>query len=176
MTEQAAREELHTYIRNHGHTPVVVTKLLIKYWWDIINHAVFEGKLNPVGSITLMFSHDVYAWAIPGCNDRITLHFQNRFVERTTFLTVLVHEMVHAWEYQTYGRMGHGKRFNSWATAIERHTPLILRRTIKEHEHTRKRPIRRNKKRFVEHHGCETTGSSTDTDIHSTDSVAERDV
>lgn len=143
MTQQEASAKLHQYIIGRGHTPVKVTKQLVRFWWKIINHAIFNGELLPARRVELMFSDEVYAWAIPSTNDRIDLHIQDAFHERTTFLTVLVHEMVHAWEFMMYGRMGHGKRFVGWTTVIETNTPLILRKTIRDYEHTRKRPNRR---------------------------------
>jgi hypothetical protein len=143
MTQQEAAAKLHTYIYHKGHTPVKVTKHLVRFWWKVINHAVFGGTLIPARHIELMFSDVVYAWAIPSTNSRIDLHIQDTFHERTTFLTVLIHEMVHAWEFMTYGRMGHGKRFTQWTNAIEERTPLFLRKIIRDHEHTRKRPRRR---------------------------------
>lgn len=40
--------------------------------------------------------------------------------ERTLFLSVLAHEMVHQWEQENFGRQGHGKRFWSWEHKIKK--------------------------------------------------------
>lgn len=107
MTDHEAEIKLRMYVAFKGHTPVRVTKHLVRYWWKILNQVVFDGKLPPARKIDLMFSPDVFAWAIPSTNGQIDLHIQNMFLERTTFLTVLIHEMVHAWEYMTRGKMGY---------------------------------------------------------------------
>lgn len=165
MIEHEAAIKLRTYVAARGRHPVRVTKHLVRYWWGIINRAVFDGTLLPARHIELMYSDEVYAWAIPGSNGRIDLHIQNHFHERTTFLTVLIHEMVHAWEFMMYGRMGHGSRFTKWTTTIEQRTPLILRKTIRDYEHSRKRPNRRYSKRSVGGDELKATGPTADIDI-----------
>lgn len=137
MSYEAAMR-LRTYVETRGHTPVRVTKHLVRYWWKILNDVVFDGVLLPVRHIDLMVSQEVHAWAIPSVHDQIDLHIQDRFLERTTFLTVLVHEMVHAWEYMTRGRMSHGPAFVGWSKVIKERTPLILRKAIRDYEHTRR--------------------------------------
>ena len=144
MTPQDASTKVRTHIATKGHVPVRVTKHLVRYWWNVLNAAVFNNELPNARHIELLDTPEVYAWAIPASNGRIDLHIQPSFVQRTTFLTVLIHEMVHAWEFMTFGRMGHGSRFLGWATTIEQHTSLILRKSVRDYEHTR-RP-RRNPK------------------------------
>lgn len=165
MTEADAHKRLHLYIKNRGHTPVHITAHTVRLWWNILNTLVFDGKVLPPRHITLIQSEAVFAWALPGPYRVIDLHIQTVFHERTTFLTVLIHEMVHAWEYMVFGRMGHGKRFTEWTKTIEQLTPLVLRRRIRNHEHTRPRPIRRYSKRSVAHHGSQATDTTARVDI-----------
>lgn len=47
------------------------------------------------------------------------------------FITVLTHEMVHAWEFTTYGSSDHGDRFMSWKLDIQQLIGVELTEYIK---------------------------------------------
>jgi hypothetical protein len=160
MNREKARKLVKQHIDTHGHTPIVISDRMIKYWWNVLNHAVFNGMILPLHSSEPYYSKDMFAWAEPEANKQIHLKIQHTFNDKTTFLTVLVHEMVHAWEYQKYGRMGHGKRFWGWKDSIYNATTLILDEDIDEYEHS-KRSRNNRTHRSVELHGSKATITST---------------
>jgi hypothetical protein len=153
MTKERAQAVIRKHIENHGAGPMLLSKKVVRYWWRVLNYAVFDGKLQNAHNIQLFYSSKVFAWAIPAEDKKITLQIQRNFSCKTTFFTVLIHEMVHAWEYQTYGRMGHGKRFSAWRQPIRECTGLHLKKDINEYEHHRT-PRNRNPHRPVEYHEC----------------------
>ena len=54
----------------------------------------------------------------------------------TPMRRLMMYEMVHQWENQTYGRMGHGKRFVQWQDRISNYLGLDIHITADEDEYT----------------------------------------
>lgn len=129
-------EEARTYVKNHlqrsGHKrDIIVSLQLVMRWWNLLNVAVFYGKLHSPSKISIYKIPK--AWA--SCerdgldyrgNRRTHLKMNETFATKRMFLDVLVHEMVHVWEHQHHTTMGHGKRFRIWARRIKRTTGLDL--------------------------------------------------
>lgn len=134
MTEKEARKLIKRHIQRRGNESVELTPKLVRYWWNLLNVAVFKGTLNPAKRIKLFAYKNVHAWAIPEKKQQISLAIQPEFISRTLFLSILVHEMVHAWEYQTHNTIDHGKHFLSWAPKILSATTLILKQEIDEND------------------------------------------
>lgn len=132
MTEKEARKLIKKHILRRGNEPVKLTSKLVRYWWNLLNIAVFKGTLKSLKRIKLFAYKNVHAWAIPEKKQQISLAIQPEFISRTLFLSILVHEMVHAWEYQQHGTIDHGEHFLSWASKILSATTLILKQTIDE--------------------------------------------
>lgn len=99
----------------------------------MLNAAVFDGTvIKPVK--TRIFDHATeYAWARATNENKVILTFHLEMSSIYLFMTVLVHEMVHMWEVQKYGRMGHGKRFRSWAPTIKETVGLELEEIVHEY-------------------------------------------
>jgi len=57
-------------------------------------------------------------WGYCEVTENTTIGLASEIGTRGLFLCTLLHEMVHQWEQQTYGRMGHGKRFFQWKDRI----------------------------------------------------------
>lgn len=128
MTRDDARAFIIQHINRRGTEPVVVTTALCKYWWRILNIAVFNDSLHMVREVEVSRTRGVYAW-ISGIDEsqRYTkMKIQEQFPSRFLFLNVLVHEMVHAWEFHHHRTMGHGKRFHGWQDKIWKYVHLDL--------------------------------------------------
>jgi hypothetical protein len=131
MTKNNARVFLKNHLRRRGDEPVVVTEQLVRKWWHILNAAVFNGHLNKSLSVTTKKLRKVWAWAQPSCiKGRLHIIISSEFSNRRLFLSTLIHEMVHAWELQHFGKLGHGKRFFSWESRIKWTTNLSLAKTL----------------------------------------------
>lgn len=120
MTHNEAREFVKEHIRHNGDKSIKTTEALVRYWWGVLNAAVFYGRLHKPKKIEIKGIHGCFAEA--ETNDRhkgrVIVRMQRTFVSRDLFLTILVHEMVHAWEHQHHTVMGHGKRFFAWKNRI----------------------------------------------------------
>lgn len=99
-------------------------------WWNLINKALFDGKLTAPQKITVKaFRNEwgsCYPFADKGC---VHLRINSEFFDRKTFLAVLVHEMVHQWQWtdeQAKGIMKHGPTFWLWEERIKKTLGLPL--------------------------------------------------
>lgn len=120
MNETVARIAVRRHLDRSGDVGVTVSARLVRYWWRLLNTAVFDNCLRYPSSIYVRKLRDDWAWVAADelNNGAITLTINDRFDRKSLFLTVLVHEMVHAWEYQTYRTMSHRRRFFSWRLRI----------------------------------------------------------
>jgi len=133
MNKQEARKFIRSHIRKRGHQSVTVTDRLILKWWHIFNVAVFHGQLHKPYLITITKLRKAWAWAQQSCiKGQINIIICPTFKTRKLFLSVLIHEMVHAWEMQHHSKMGHGKRFFKWGSRIKWTTGLVLSQKVAE--------------------------------------------
>ena len=114
---------------------------IILYWWRIINNAVFDDILKePEQFITKKF-HDNIGWCVPyrfnnKKNRRVRIGISTRLNNLHDFLCVLIHEMVHQWQWEHIGEWDdevlHGKSFYAWRDVVFERTgaPLIKTYTI----------------------------------------------
>lgn len=134
MTCHEAREKVRAHLDRVGHKPVVLTEKIIRRWWNVLNVAVFYGKLPQPQRIKLHSARDHHAQVV--CKNEHEavweLEMAPEYVSRWLFLDVLVHEMVHAWEHMRHRVMGHGKRFVLWRKRIKRTVMLDLMKEISE--------------------------------------------
>lgn len=138
MTSNQARKFIRSHLQRRGNKPVIVTERMCQYWWRVLNSAIFYSKLHPLSSINVARTRGAFAWTIGlyGSDGRVSLKIQQTFPSRLMFLTVLVHEMVHAWEYQHCSTMGHGKRFFLWQGRIKRTVGMDLQESLNEEDYT----------------------------------------
>ena len=110
----------------------VVTDTQCWFWWRVINIAVFKNELNPPSEFILKnFYKGELGWCKPV--GRYSQYPEKRIVKfgikstitsKHMFLSILIHEMVHQWEYQILGEwddnIQHGKNFYSWREPIQK--------------------------------------------------------
>jgi len=68
--------------------------------------------------------------------EEVTIAINEEISTRGIFLSTLIHEMVHQWENQTYGQMGHGKRFFAWKDRVEKYIGLDIHVDPHEEDYT----------------------------------------
>ena len=136
MKHDEARQFLKDHLKRSGNKSVKTTQHLIRWWWRVLNVAVFYGRLHQPTVIEIKGIHDGYGWADADLKNKghVNIRIQKTFISKTFFLTVLLHEMVHAWEHQHHTIMGHGKRFYAWQTRIKRTVGLELDESHDENE------------------------------------------
>lgn len=128
MNTHNARTKIKAHIRRCGKQELILTQRIVKYWWNVCNYACFDGQLTPPRAFVIeeVLDEGALGWCDP-CepyNPDVEIHLLREYNIRSIFLTVLVHEMVHQWEWELYRKCGHGKRFISWAMFIEKELEL----------------------------------------------------
>jgi len=123
-----ARRKIKKHVRERGeYTDFDVTPQFVLFWWHKLNSAVFNNKLTTPKNIEIRNFRDCWGWCKTyKTKPDIVLGITSNMWDRKTFLTVLVHEMVHQWEHETYGRMSHGQNFHQWRDRIKRDIGLSL--------------------------------------------------
>lgn len=143
---EVARSKLSSHIERCGKQPVAVTPRIVRYWWNVLNTVVFDDVITIAPNVSLVNHRGEYAWAEGVGVNTLTLTIQPRFSSRLLFLTVLAHEMVHAWQLQNGFDLNHGDTFWCWKDIIQQRGSLHLTRVIHERrlkpkQHNQIRPM-----------------------------------
>lgn len=104
---------------------ITITEAECIYWWNLVNDTAFDSSLNPPTFIIKGFYKNTFGWCKPigrlakSPDDRLVKIGINSKIKNTNILlNILIHEMVHQWEYQILGEwddsIAHGKNFYSW--------------------------------------------------------------
>jgi len=128
LTKVAARRKIVAHLKRRGHvSDFKVTPVLVMRWWNLLNKALFDGKLTPPHKIICRTFRDDHGWCQPMAGKgQVKLGICNEFVDRKEFITILVHEMVHQWQWTEVGEMTHGKSFWQWEKTVKRILNLPL--------------------------------------------------
>lgn len=127
LTKIAARKKIVSHLVRRGHVAdFKVTPILVRRWWNLLNKAVFNGKLPSPTQIECKAYHNVWGLCIVDQNDEFQFKINSEFLDRKAFITVLAHEMVHQYEWVTYGRMTHGKNFFAWKPILKKQLDITL--------------------------------------------------
>lgn len=120
----------NTRYLNNGFIP---TEQVTKYWWRIINMAVFKNSLPPPSDIIIRKLRDykgLYIWGMCSGKTRINLceiTINENITSKKLFLETLIHEMVHQHQwYNNNGNMNHGKTFKEWEIYFKNKFDLII--------------------------------------------------
>lgn len=125
---------IRQHLERYGFQLVRPTPRLVHYWWRRALTEVFEyPQLRSLIPVTVEIRKQDGEWAACHWPDpegvRLHLTFHNEVTSRNGFLTVLLHEMVHAImaHEHTYGKTEkHCERFLSYASIIKKKTGLPL--------------------------------------------------
>jgi len=134
MTRQNAQEKIRDHLDRRSNHSVEITQRIVRYWWNVCNVAIFNNKLYPPKQIIIKKLKD-WGYCTALSKDEVNIAIDSEIQTRGMFLSTLLHEMVHQWENQTYGRMGHGKRYFSWKERIIAYIGLDIHIETAEEDH-----------------------------------------
>ena len=135
MTKKAAQEKIRNHLDRRSNHTVDVTEHMVLYWWRICNVAIFNKKLYPPSEILIKRMKD-WGYCTALTRDEVQIALNEELTTRGMFLSTLIHEMVHQWENQTYGQMGHGKRFFTWKERVHKSLGLDIHVEADEEDYT----------------------------------------
>jgi len=123
-----AQQRIKKHIRKRGEAcDFELTPEFALYWWHQLNNAIFDNQLKPPVRFVIRNFRDCVGWCKPlKRNSNVVVGLYREMWDRKYFLTILVHEMVHSYEYQEHGYMSHGDNFYKWAPKIKRTIGLQL--------------------------------------------------
>ena len=132
--KKKAEQRIKNHIEKYGKQKnITITKRQAMFWWNQLNIAVFNGILRkPHQMHVLKWVGDAktYGECSPEYDKRdkrcTILRFKNKYETRTLFLSILIHEMVHQWEWETFENTSHHKFFYMWQDRIQHVTGLPL--------------------------------------------------
>ncbi len=125
MTKSEAQKKIRNHLDTRSNHSVVVTERMARIWWRVCNVALFRNKLYPPGQLVIKQLKD-WGYCQITSELEVIIALDSEITTRGMFLSTLIHEMVHQWENQTYGRMGHGERFSNWKKKILKELSLDI--------------------------------------------------
>ncbi len=99
---------------------IKVTERKVQMWFNVINFALFKNELPKFNVVEIVNDTDYYAMCECQNDDHYKLFINESFHSKKMFVEVMIHEMIHLYEYVVHGRMGHGKRFFEWKEQVEK--------------------------------------------------------
>ncbi len=130
--------EVRNHIERRGHEPdLIVTPKMVMRWWNKLNTAVFNGILKPpmrIDTLVWLSEEGVLgeceAWGEEDDDNPderyVVIRLKKKQETRKVFFSVLVHEMVHQWEWEKLGKATHHKYFYMWKDTIRDSVGLPL--------------------------------------------------
>ena len=130
----ASKEDVALVIKQAvkiGHSiPIEVNHRTTMFWWRKINYSLFDSKLKPPKKLVFKWFYlDTYGWCVPfgkakkDGKRRVSLGMSTELNFLDRFLVILVHEMVHQWEWEINNdwndTVKHGRAFYSWRDKIK---------------------------------------------------------
>jgi len=117
MKKSEAIEKIRNHLDVRSNHSVVVTERMTRIWWRVCNVALFRNRLYPSNQVVIKQLKD-WGYCQVTSDKEVIIAIDSEPTTRGMFLSTLIHEMVHQWENQTYGRMGHGQRFVKWKEKV----------------------------------------------------------
>ena len=97
----------------------------VRFWFAVYNQLIFRGKITRFRYIIVKYYPNQLAHCHGKWDAKKDLRYCNlqlypRFKSFTTFIAILVHEMIHAHQWVNEGRdMSHGPNFFRWKNKLE---------------------------------------------------------
>ena len=134
MTKNKAQERIRSHLDRRSNHSVALTERMTRFWWNLCNVALFENKLYPPSQILIKPIKD-WGYCSSNSENEIDIAVSSEIKTRGAFLATLIHEMVHQWEQENYGRMRHGKRFFTRKDHIEKEIWLDIHTDIDDEDY-----------------------------------------
>jgi hypothetical protein len=103
----------------------------IRTWAGILNESCFNGVIPKFRHIKIqkisgqLAACDPMGWKNDDDIREANLQIDSSFPDFKSFIVILAHEMIHAWQWVIKGKMTHGKTFFQWKEKLlEQGIPL----------------------------------------------------
>ena len=130
MNRLEAKVKIRNHLKLKGNYWCDMTEALVTWWWRVINKAIFGSILPlPIRFEFRNFHNRIQGLCCPfgRCiNGDVVICLRREYDTIYTFLTVLIHEMVHQYQWYTDKRITHGKTFYTWEQRVKTATGLPL--------------------------------------------------
>ena len=134
MKKTEALEKVRSHLDKRSNHSVIPTERMARHWWKLCNVALFEDKLYPPNQIIVEPIKE-WGYCVSTSKDELDIAITPEIGTRGVFLATLIHEMVHQWEQENFGRMGHGKRFFKWKNKVEKQLGLDIHIDIDDEDY-----------------------------------------
>lgn len=114
MTKTQARKKIKAHLAKRSHQPVVVTRLTVKYWWRVLNVALFNSTLHPPEYIVCRNFKDYYGWCDLLDDGTVAIGIRLQMPTRLLMLATIAHEMIHQWQIANGHNNAHNTHFFAW--------------------------------------------------------------
>lgn len=96
-----------------------MSKRAIKWHYTRFNNRFFGGKLPKSKRIKIVFIRSYELWAAVENDDRqeFTIYFEKSLIDKgdkKKIFNLLLHEMVHIYQFIVYGKASHNHTFFKW--------------------------------------------------------------
>ena len=99
----------------------------VRQWFGVLNEIIFESRIPKFYNIEIKSFRGQFAACLPCTKTKepfvrcSELQIDYKFHNFRGFITILAHEMIHAWEWKTRGYVSHGKNFFQWKQKLLEH-------------------------------------------------------
>lgn len=104
----------------------------VRFWFAVYNQLIFRGKIARFRYIIIKYypnqlAHCEGKWDAKKDMRYYNLQMHPRFNSFKTFISILVHEMIHAhqWVNEERDDMSHGSNFFKWKKKLERNDIIL---------------------------------------------------
>jgi len=119
----ARHKKLATILRDVDYKkPYKPNKPNTELYYNILNYAIFNGRLDPIDRFSIRRIRDALAYyEYDSETGETTMTFKPKFKNLKQFLDILGHEMVHHWQLTIGKDTGnHNAIFYKWKTKFNR--------------------------------------------------------
>lgn len=121
------KKKLQAHLERYKHEDsFIVTNRKISYWFNVINRAMFDGKL-PRPKFELKKMEDAWGmcWHTKKTGE-IIIYLDTGIDSRDLFIATLAHELVHFWQQLNEGRQSHIKSYLRWKRIFKKKLNIDL--------------------------------------------------
>ena len=109
------------------------TRKDVRRWHGILNQIIFGGIVPKFRNIEIKKVPGQFAAVLPKKKKKTKeryadLEIDTEFEDFKSFIMILAHEMIHAWQWINFEKMPHGKTFFQWKEKLaEQEIPLNIK-------------------------------------------------
>lgn len=120
MNKRDAKNKIRKHLANRSDQKVTVTPATVRYWWKVLNVAIFSSKLQHPDQIICKNFKQHYGWCDHQHDQSITIGIFRQMPTRRLMLATIAHEMVHQWQIENGYNNAHNKHFFKWKQPLQK--------------------------------------------------------